>query len=318
MAARAMSSGVISFGLVNIPVKVFSANDSSNRIGFNQLHADKKTRLKQQMYDPETGEIVPKEKIIKGYEYAKDQYVVFNEEELDALEMATSRSMNITEFVPLASVDPLYFESGYYLGPDKGAERAFKLLAAALVDMKSAAIAQWVTRGKQNLVLIRPMGPGLVLQQLRYNDEVKAQGEVPIPDANITDAELNLARQFISQLAKEKFDANQYKDEYREKLRELIDKKVKGETITLTPAPAPVAKVVDLMEALKASLAKSGAAPAAAAPAPAPVPVAPPAPVAVVPPPAETAEATVDERKGPKRSARSEEGATKKAKGGKR
>jgi DNA end-binding protein Ku len=169
-----------------------------------------------------------------------------------------------------------------------------------------------VTRGKENLVLIRPMGPGLVLQQLRYSDEVKAQGEVPIPDANITDAELNLARQFISQLAKEKFDASQYKDEYREKLRELIDKKVKGETITLTPAPAPVAKVVDLMEALKASLAKSGGAPAAApAPIAAPAPAPAPAPVAAV-------EAAPEERKGPKRSARSDAGETKKAKGGKR
>ncbi len=306
MAARAMSSGVISFGLVNIPVKVYSANDSSNRISFNQLHAERKTRLKQQMYDPETGEIVPKDKIVKGFEYAKDQYVVFSEEELDALELATSKAMNITEFVPLASVDPLYFESGYYLGPDKGAERAFKLLGAALLDMKSAAIAQWVTRGKQNLVLIRPLGPGLVLQQLRYQDEVKVQGEVPIPDATITDAELQLARQFISQLAKDKFDPAQYHDEYREKLKGLIDQKVKGEVITLTPAPAPVAKVVDLMEALKASLARSGGAPAAAAPAPAPAAKAEePAPAA-------------EERKGPKRSARSDGAETKKARGGKR
>ena len=259
-----MGSGVISFGLVNIPVKVYSANESSGKISFNQLHAERKTRLKQQMYDPETGEIVPRDKIVKGYEYAKDQYIVFGDDELDQLELAISRSMDITEFVPLETVDPLYFESGYYLGPDKGAERAFKLLTAGMAGMKHAAVAKYVRSGKQNLILLRPFGPGIVMQMLRFADELKAQGDVPIPDATITDAELGLARQFIQQLSKPKFDATQYKDEYREKLKDLIDRKVKGETVTLTPVAAPVAKVVDLMEALKASLAKQAAAPASA------------------------------------------------------
>ncbi len=257
-----MGSGVISFGLVNIPVKVYSASDSSGKISFNQLHSERRTRLKQQMYDPETGEIVPRDKIIKGYEYAKDQYIVFAEDELDQLELATSRSMDITEFVPIETVDPLYFESGYYLGPDKGAERAFKLLTAGMEDMKHAAVAKYVRSGKQNLILLRPSGPGIVMQMLRFADELKSQSEVPIPDATISDAELGLARQFIQQLAKPKFDASQYKDEYREKLKDLIERKVKGETVTLTPVAAPVAKVVDLMEALKASLARQGSAPA--------------------------------------------------------
>ena len=292
-----MGSGVISFGLVNIPVKVYSANDSSGKISFNQLHSEKKTRLKQQMYDPETGEIVPRDKIIKGYEYAKDQYIVFAEDELDQLELATSRSMDITEFVPIETVDPLYFESGYYLGPDKGAERAFKLLTAGMEDMKHAAIAKYVRSGKQNLILLRPSGPGIVMQMLRFADELKSQGEVPIPEATISDAELGLARQFIQQLAKPKFEPGQYKDEYREKLKDLIERKVKGETVTLTPVAAPVAKVVDLMEALKASLAKQGATPA---------PVAAPA--------------AVEERKPPHRAPRSEAAAKeapapKKAKG---
>ncbi len=287
-----MGSGVISFGLVNIPVKVYSANDSSGKISFNQLHAERKTRLKQQMYDPETGEIVPRDKIVKGYEYAKDQYIVFTEEELDALELATSRSMDITEFVPIDTVDPLFYESGYYLGPDKGAERAFKLLTAGMEDMKHAAVAKYVRSGRQNLILLRPYGPGIVMQMLRFPDELKGQGDVPIPEATISDAELGLARQFIQQLAKPKFDATQYKDEYREKLKTLIDQKVKGETVTLTPVAAPVAKVVDLMEALKASLAKSGAAPA---------------PVAATP--------AAEERKGPKAAAREEAPAPKKAKG---
>ena len=250
MAARAMGTGTISFGLVNIPVKVFSANNTTEKISFNQLHADKKTRLKQQMYDPETGEIVPREKIVKGYEYAKDQYLVVDEEELEALELATSRSMDITEFVPLDSVDPLYFENGYYLAPDKGAERAYKLLAAALTDARYAAVAKYVARGKQQLVVFRPLNGSIVMQQLRYAEEVKTLGEIPIPDAAVTDAELGLAKQFITAMAKPKFDITQYKDEYRERLRDLLDRKIKGEAVDLTPQPAPVAKVVDLMEAL--------------------------------------------------------------------
>lgn len=259
MTARAMGTGTISFGLVNIPVKVFSATDSGGKISFNQLHAEKKTRLKQQMYDPETGEIVPREKIVKGYEYAKDQYLVVDDAELEKLELATSRSMDIAEFVPLDQVDPLYFDNGYYLGPDKGAERAYKLLAAALADAKYAAVAKYVARGKQQLVIFRPLNGAIVMQQLRYADEVKALSEIPIPDATVTDAELGLARQFISALAKPAFDITQYKDEYREKLRDLLDKKIKGEAVDLTPAPAPQAKVVDLMEALKASLARNAA-----------------------------------------------------------
>ncbi len=268
MTARAMGTGIISFGLVNIPVKVFSATESSGKISFNQLHAEKKTRLKQQMFDPETGEIVPRDKIVKGYEYTKDHYLVIDDAELEKLELATSRSMNITEFVPLAQVDPLFFDSGYYLGPDKGAERAYALLAAALADAQYAAVAQYVARGKQQLVLFRPLEGAIVMQQLRYADEVKGLSEIPIPEAVVTDAELALARQFIGALARPTFDIRQYKDEYREKLRALLDAKVKGEAVELTPAPEPTARVVDLMEALKASLARS-APPASAEAAPA-------------------------------------------------
>ena len=265
MAARASGTGTISFGLVNIPVKLYSANDSSGKISFNQLHAEKKIRLKQQMIDPETGEAVPREKIVKGYEFAKDQYIVIDEAELEKLELATSRSMDITEFVPLSSVDPLFFESGTYLAPDKGAERAYALLVRGLEDMKHAAIAKWVARGKMNVILIRPMKNALVMHMLRYADEVKPLSEIPVPDATISDAELGLARQFIGSLAKPTFDITAYKDEYRDRLKDLLDRKVKGETVDLTPAPAPQAKVVDLMEALKASLARSGALPAAPA-----------------------------------------------------
>lgn len=263
MGARAMSSGTISFGLVNIPVKVYSATDSSGKLSFNQLHAEKKTRLKQQMYDPETGEVVPRDKIVKGYEYAKDQYIIISEEELEQLELATSRSMDITEFVPLETVDPLFFENGYYLGPDKGSERAYRMLAVALTDMKHAAVAKYTNRGRQNLILIRPVEGALVMQQMRYADEVKRLSDIDIPQATVTDAELALARQFIQNLAKPRFDATLYKDEYRERLKELLDSKVRGEAVALTPAPAPEAKVVDLMEALKASLQRTQATPQA-------------------------------------------------------
>jgi DNA end-binding protein Ku len=301
-----MGSGVVSFGLVNIPVKVFSANESSGKISFNQLHAEKKTRLKQQLYDGETGEVVPRDKIIKGYEYAKDQYVYFSEEELEKLELTTNRAMEISEFVPIETVDPVYFESGYYLGPDKGAERAFRLLAKSLTEMKHAAVARYTTRGKQNLILIRPSGDGLVMQQLRYADEVRPATEVPIPEATVTEAEMGLARQFITQLAQPRFQPEKYKDEYREKLKQMIDAKVKGETISLAPAPEPIARVVDLMEALKASLAKSN--PGALAPAPG----------AAAPAPAAVAVAEAD-RKPPKRAPREGEEAAgekkKKAKG---
>lgn len=259
-----MGSGTISFGLVNIPVKVFSASDSSGKISFNQLHAEKKTRLKQQMYDAETGEVVPRDKIIKGYEYAKDQYLIVSDEELEALELATSRSMDISEFVPLTSVDPLYFENGYYLGPDKGAERAYKLLAVALQDAQYAAVAKYVARGRQQLIILRPLKGAIVMQQLRYADEVKALSEIPIPDAAVTEPELNLAKQFITAMAKPAFDVSQYRDEYRERLRDMLDKKIKGEEVDLAPAPAPAAKVVDLMEALKASLARNSTSPAPA------------------------------------------------------
>jgi DNA end-binding protein Ku len=265
MAARASGTGTISFGLVNIPVKLYSASDSSGKISFNQLHAEKKIRLKQQMIDPESGEAVPREKIVKGYEYAKDQYIVVDEAELEKLELTASRSMDITEFVPLSSVDPLFFESGTYLAPDKGAERAYALLVRGLEDMKHAAIAKWVARGKMNVILIRAMKNALVMHSLRFADEVKPLSEIPVPDATISDAELGLARQFIGSLAKPTFDITAYKDEYRDRLKDLLDKKVKGEAVDLTPAPAPQAKVVDLMEALKASLARSGAMPAPAA-----------------------------------------------------
>jgi DNA end-binding protein Ku len=262
MAARAIGSGTISFGLVNIPVKLYAAAESAAQISFNQLHDKCKSRIKQQLWCPVDNEQVSRDHLVKGYEFAKDQYVIFTAEELKALEEASTKAMEITEFVPLSKVDPLYFESGWYLGPDKGADRPYKLLAQALDQAQHAAIAKYSTRGREELVLIRPRQGALVMQTLRYADELRPVSEVPIGEGEVKPAELQLARQFIDQLSTETFDAGKYEDTYRKKLQAVIDAKIAGEPVSIAPAEPPRTQVIDLMEALKASLAKRGATPA--------------------------------------------------------
>jgi DNA end-binding protein Ku len=297
MAARAIGSGTISFGLVNIPVKLFAAAESAAQISFHQLHDKCKSRIKQQLWCPVDNEIVTRDHLVKGYEFARDQYVLFTAEELKELEEASTKAMEIAEFVPLSSVDPLYFENGWYLGPDKGADRPYKLLSQALEQAQHAAIAKYSTRGREELVLIRPRQGALVMQTLRYSDELRPVSEVPIGEGEVKPAELQLARQFIDQLSTETFDAGKYEDTYRKKLQSVIDAKIAGEPVSIAPAEPPRTQVIDLMEALKASLARKGAAPAAKAPAsdqPAP-------------------DAAVAERKPPKRApAASAEAAQKK------
>jgi DNA end-binding protein Ku len=265
MAARAIGSGTISFGLVNIPVKLYAAAESAAQISFNQLHDKCKSRIKQQLWCPVDNEIVSRDHLVKGYEFARDQYVIFTAEELKALEEASTKAMEITEFVPLSKVDPLYFENGWYLGPDKGADRPYKLLAQALQQAQHAAIAKYSTRGREELVLIRPREGALVMQTLRYADELRPVSEVPIGPGEVKPAELQLARQFIDQLSTETFDAGKYEDTYRKKLQEVIDAKIAGEPVSIAPPEPPRTQVIDLMEALKASLARKGAAPAAQA-----------------------------------------------------
>jgi DNA end-binding protein Ku len=261
MAARAIGSGTISFGLVNIPVKVYAATESAVRISFNQLHDKCKSRLRQQMYCPVDDEVVPREHIVKGYEFAKDQYVLFSPEELKAIEEESTKQMEISEFVPLSAVDPLYFENGYYLGPDKGAERPYRLLAKALEESQHAAVARYANRGREDLVLIRPKDGGLVMEQLRYSDELRSMADAPLGTGDVKGAELQLARQLVSQLSSETFDASKYQDRYRNRLREIIEQKIKGEPVTISTPEAPSPQVIDLMEALKASLAKKGGVP---------------------------------------------------------
>jgi len=256
MSARAISTGSISFGLVSIPVKLYSTNQPSVGISFNLLHKKCNSRLKQQYICPKDNETVPRDDMVKGYEFAKDQYVIFNEDELKALEDAASKAIEIAEFVPAEKVDPLYFEGAYYLGPDKGGERAFRLLGEAMRQTKQCAIAKHTARGRQSLVLVRPFQNGLVMQQLRYADEVRPLADVPIGDADVREPELKLAMQFVGQLSTDSFQPEKYEDEYRKRVQEIIDRKAQGQAVTIAPAEAPKGQIIDLMEALKASLSQ--------------------------------------------------------------
>ena len=270
MAARSIASLTISFGLVSIPVKLYSATQAGGTISFNLLHKTCGSRLRQQYICIKEDVVVPREEMAKGYEFAKDQYVMFSPEELKALEAIGTQSVDIAEFVPLESVDPVYFDKAYYLAPDKGGAKPYTLLARALQDTHRCAIGRWAARGKQYIVMLRPVDGGLVMQQLLYKNEVRPISELEIPKADVKDAELKLAEQLIEQQAAPAFDPAAYKDEVRERIEAAIQKKVEGEEITVAEAPVEGgAQIIDLMEALRASLGREAPGKAAAAPAPA-------------------------------------------------
>lgn len=255
MPARAISTATISFGLVSIPVKLYSAAESKAALAFNQIHKKDGARVKQQLISSKSGEVVPREEIVKGYEFAKDQYVLFESEELKALEAAATHTIDITEFLKADQVERRYLDKVYYLGTDKGGARAYKLLAQVLIDTGRIAIGKYAARGKQYLVMVRPMENGLVMEQLHYPDELRSFSEVPIEDATVKPAELKLATQLVEQAASDEFKPELYKDEVRERMLALIQRKVEGEDITLAPTAEPEHKIIDIMEALKASLA---------------------------------------------------------------
>jgi DNA end-binding protein Ku len=263
MTARSFASGTISFGLVTIPVKLYSTGESAVGITLNMLHKKCGSRLKQQYICPTDNEVVGREDMVKGYEYAKGQYVLFTEEELKALTPEATNAIEITEFVPIEQVDPIYFEKSTYLGPDRGGDRPYRLLSQAMRETGRAALARYRARGKDYLVLMRPYEDGLMMQHLRYADEVRSFTEVPVAPAEVKEPELRLAIQLIEQIASDKFQPEQYEDEVRKRTRDLIEQKVQGQEITATPVEAPKAQIIDLMEALKASL--STVAPAAPA-----------------------------------------------------
>jgi DNA end-binding protein Ku len=258
MPPRSLASATISFGLVSVPVNLFSSSESSASISFNMLHAKCGSRLKQQYVCASEGTVVEKDEVTKGYEFSKGQYVRFTAEEIKALDEKATNAIDIAEFVPLAVVDRIYLEKVYYLGAGKGGERAYRLLAAALADTGRAALGQYSARGKQYLVLLRPMGDILVMEQLHYHGELKSADDVPRPEVTIKEAELALARQLIEQASVDEFRPENYRDTVRDRILEAIQQKVEGQEITATPAEAPQTKIIDLMDALKASLAKRG------------------------------------------------------------
>jgi DNA end-binding protein Ku len=259
MPARPIGSATISFGLVSVPVGLFSSSETSAAVSFNLLHKTCGTRLKQQYICPKDNVVVERDDMTKGYEFAKGQYVLFSPEELKALDEKATNAIDITEFVPLAKVDRIYLDRTYYLGPEKGGERAYKLLTEALERTGRAAVGQYSARGKQYLVLVRPLDGVLAMEQLHYAGELRSAKDVPLPEVTVKPAELALAQQLIEQSATDEFHPEQYHDQVRDRVLAAIQQKVDGQEITAEPQEAPQAKIIDLMEALKASLAKKGA-----------------------------------------------------------
>jgi DNA end-binding protein Ku len=258
-APRAIGSLTVSFGLVAIPVKLFTATQSSGQISFNMLHEKCGSRLKQQYICQKENVVVERDEIVKGYEFAKDQYVKFKPEEIKALEEVGTHAVEISEFVPIESIDPVYFDKTYYLSPDKGASKPYALLTQALSDAGRCAVGRWAAKGKAYIVILRPMGQVLAMQQLHFQNEVRSSSEIEVPKSEVKPAELKLAEQLIGQQTAEKFDPSAYRDEVRGRIEAAIEKKVgTGEEISVVEPPVEgKGKVIDLMDALRASLERT-------------------------------------------------------------
>jgi DNA end-binding protein Ku len=256
MPPHSVGSGTISFGLVSIPIRMYTATQSQG-VSFNLLHAACGSRIRQQTFCPVCNTVVERSELVKGYEFAKDQYVRITDAELKAVEGEASQIIDIAEFVPLDRVDPIYFEKSYFLGPDKGGEKAYRLLSDALDKSGRVALATFVMRGKESLVLIRAAQGGLLLHTMYFADEVRSFGEIDKGQgAKIKGGELDLALQLVAGLASEDFQPERYADDYRQRVLELINRKVEGQEITTAAPRAERAQVIDLMDALKESLAR--------------------------------------------------------------
>ncbi|MEM7362956.1 MAG: Ku protein [Pseudomonadota bacterium] len=256
---RPIASASISFGMVSIPVKLFSSADTSSAVSFNRLHKECGSRLKQQYICSKGCGVIPREDMIKGYQFARDQYVTLTDEEIKALEAVKSETIDIVEFVPLETVDRINLEKVYFLSPGKGGDRPYRLLSIALQRTGKAGIARYAARGKGYLVMIRPMGDGLAMEQLHYADDLRSFDEVEVPDVDVKDAEVDLAIQIIEQVSVEDYDPTKYNDEVKEKVLEQIQQKIDGKEVIEMPQEPAEEKIVDLMDALKASLANKGA-----------------------------------------------------------
>jgi DNA end-binding protein Ku len=250
-----MASAQVAFGLVSIPVKLFSAAESSERISFNMIHKDCGNRIQQQLFCPKDERTIDRSEVVKGYEFSRGQYVLFTEDELKALEEKSTQAIEISEFIPREAIDPIYFSKAYYLAPDKGGDRAYTLLSKALVETGRWALAKYAARGKQYLVILRPLGKGMVMQQLFYPNEIRAMEELEFGEAMVKDNELKMAVQLAEMGANDEFHPENYRDEVSERIRTLINRKIEdGKEITNIEVAEPRAQVIDLMEALRASL----------------------------------------------------------------
>src|SRR6266849_9294693 len=253
--ARAFATAQISFGLVSIPVRLFTATEAKEKLNFNMLHKECGSRIQQQLYCPKDERTIERTDTIKGYEFSRGQYVTFTEEELKTLEEKTTQTIDISEFLPSETIDPIYFAKANYIAPDKGGERAYSLLTKALEQTGRWALAKYAARGKQYLVILRPLGNGIVMQQLFYPNEIRSMDELELGDAPVKENELKMAVQLAEMGAADEFHPENYRDEVAERTRALIQRKIEGEEITSNLVEEPRAQVIDLMEALKASLA---------------------------------------------------------------
>jgi DNA end-binding protein Ku len=259
-----ITTGVLSFGLVSIPVKLYPAIKDQT-IRFHLLHKACGSRVRNQWFCPACSVVVEREELIRGLQVNKGQYVQLTEEELDSLELEANRDIALKEFVPVASVDPVYYENSYFLGPEKGAEKPYRLLADALEQSQRAGIAELVSRGKEHLVIIRPYAKGLLMHALYYASEVRDFGEIPRGESQkVKPEELKLGTGLLGQMSNDNFEPEKYRDEYRLRVKAMLDEKVQGHEITAAVEPSkPAAPVIDLVEALKRSISAGTRAPAA-------------------------------------------------------
>jgi DNA end-binding protein Ku len=265
MASRPIANGNISFGLVSIPVKLFSATRSKS-VSFNLLHAKDLSRIQQKIYCPVDDAVIDRSELVRGYEVEKGRYVTFTDEELKQLEAHDDHVIEIIEFIPLVEIDPVYFEESYHLGSEAGAAKAYRLLTDAMAQSGRVALGRFTMRGKEHLVMIRPYAKGLMLHTIYYADEVRSADEVDRATAEpVKDTELTLATRLIDELTQKKFDAAKYRDSYRDRVIEAAQQKVAGQQVSEVVTEPRRGQVIDLMQALKASLEKRGAAAPASA-----------------------------------------------------
>ncbi len=296
MAARSIASLSLSFGLVSIPVKLYTATESSATIRFNLLSKDGE-RVRQQYVSARDEHVLDRSEMIKGYEFEKDRFVTFTSDELKALQESPSHTIDIVAFIPEKAIDPIYYDKAYFLAPDKRGAKPYNLLVKAMRESGRCALAKWAWKGKQYVVQVRPSEDGMVLQQLLYADEVRSLKDLDIEKVPVTDAELKLALQLIEQISTDRYDPKEFEDEEKKRILAAIDEKIAGKRIVVHEEAAPTtgAQVIDLMEALRASL---GAKPAPGAKATAQRDEAEPAPAARA-------------RKAPRRAAAQEEPAAR-------